>query len=188
MWLKFLYHPSVYSRPFTDFKEGIQAHQVDMYSDVSGNPVLGMGATCGPSWCYTQWDKNFMLKHKPSIEYLELYAVLVGILHWVHRFSGQCIILFCDNQSVMEMLNSTTSSCKNCMVLLRAVVLEGLKHNVHIHAQYVSSKDNFYTDALSCLQFDHFSSLANDHHKEFDMFPHAVPAELWPMEKIWMTK
>ena len=95
MWLKFLHHPSVYSRPFADFKKEIQAHQVDMYSDVSGNSMLGMGVTCGTSWCYKQWDKNFMLKHKPSIEYLELYAVLVGIVNWVHRFSCQHIILFC---------------------------------------------------------------------------------------------
>ena len=58
-------------------------------------------------------------------------------------------MLFCDNTSAVEMINNTTSSCQNCMVLIRILVLESLKSNVRVFAKYISSKANAYSDALS---------------------------------------
>ena len=122
MWLTFLEHPSVFCRPFLDFSKVIIADEVDMYSDASG--VIGMGALCGASWMYQKWDPAFIKKHRPSIEYLELFAVTAGVLTWIHRFRNKRIILFCDNQSVVDMINLTSTSCKNCMVLIRCIVLK----------------------------------------------------------------
>ena len=36
MWLQFLEHPSVYSRPFMDFSTSLVADKINMYSDASG--------------------------------------------------------------------------------------------------------------------------------------------------------
>ena len=54
-----------------------------MYSDASRNYKLGFGAYCGAEWSFGQWDTAFCEAVKPSIEYLELYAVLVGVLDWI---------------------------------------------------------------------------------------------------------
>ena len=89
MWLQFLYHPTVYSRPFADFSMELLATEVDMTSDVSANPVLGMGATCQNSWMFQQWNKEFIEQCKPSIEYLELYALIAGVMTWAHRFRNR---------------------------------------------------------------------------------------------------
>ena len=63
MWLEFLYHPTIYSRPFMDFNsKAITANEVDMYSDSSANPELRFGATCSSSWMYSQWDCSFVKK------------------------------------------------------------------------------------------------------------------------------
>ena len=53
----------------------LNAEMLDMYSDASGNYKLGFGAYCGTEWTYGQWDSVFCNEYKPSIEYLELYAV-----------------------------------------------------------------------------------------------------------------
>ena len=39
-------------------------------------------------------------------------------------------LFFCDNQSMVAMINTTSLSCKNCMVLIRIIVLHCLIHNV----------------------------------------------------------
>ena len=104
VWKQFLLSPDAYCRPFMDASI-IQAEELDMYSDASGNYGLGFGAYCGTEWTYGQWNKEFCVKVEPSIEYLELFAVLVGVLNWIHLFSNKRIMLFCDNQSVVYMIN-----------------------------------------------------------------------------------
>ena len=134
MWSRFLNDPSVYCRGFMDFDNTWNADQIAMYSDTSKNPDLGYGAVCQDSWTYGQWDSDFMVLD-PSIEYLELYALVVGVVNWIHRFSNRRIILFCDNQSVVSMVNKTTSSCLKCLKLIRILVFHSLKCNVRVYAR-----------------------------------------------------
>ena len=185
LWKTFLHHPTVFSHPFVDFELGVNATEMDMYSDASGNWSLGFGATCLNYWTFKQWDYDFMARYQPSIEYLELYTVTVGVFNWIYLFKNSRIVLFCDNQSVVAMINSTSSSCPHCMVLIRILVLKMLVHSVRIFAKYVSSKDNFYSDALSRLKLLLFWQLAKDNNKEFNDLPQELLEELWPMSKIW---
>ena len=146
MWLTFLGHPSVFCRPSLDFANTLMADKINMYSDASGK--LGMGAICGSSWMIQMWDEKFIKKWRPSIEYLELYAVTAAVLAWIHQFKNRRIILLCDNKSVVDMINYTTTSCKNYMVLIRIIVLRGLIDNVRIFAMHVKGTKNVF-----CRQF-----------------------------------
>ena len=169
MWVIFLHHPTIFSRPFADFNNNtLTAPEVCLYSDASRNFKLGFGAICQQSWVWRQWNFEFMEHAQPSIEYLELYAVLIAVTNWVHRFSNRRITLHCDNMSVVQMINSTSSTCKNCMVLIRKLTLQGLIHNVRIFAQYMKSKDNYFSDALSRLDFPRFWCLSHKHDMCFE--------------------
>ena len=167
-----------------DFAE-LTSHAIDMYSDASRNFELGFGAYCGPEWTYAQWDKEFMERCEPSIEFLELYAVAVAILNWIKLFRNKRITLFCDNEAVVHMINSSTSKCKRCMVLLRMIVLKGLVQNVRIAARHVGTKLNGKADALSRLDFGRFWRLVGDN--SMNDTPSGIPQELWPMGKVWWT-
>ena len=98
---------------------------------------------------YQMWPKLFLNKHKPSIEYLELNAVMAAVLTWIHLFKNRRVILFCDNQSVVYMINLTTTSCKNCMVWIRVIVLKGLIENVRVFARHIVGTKNSMADSLS---------------------------------------
>ena len=135
MWLTFLKHPSVFCRPFLDFSTFLVADEIDMYSNASGK--IGMDTTCGSAWMYQDWNPEFLEKFKPSIEYLELYAVTAAALAWIYQYKNKRIILFCDNKSVVDMINLSTTSCKNCMVLLILIILKGLVENVRVFARHV---------------------------------------------------
>ena len=187
MWNIFIHHQSVFARPFADFsKTSFTSVLVDMYSDAAKSEILGMGATCGISWCYQQWDASFIKQRNPSIEYLELYAVLVGVVLWIERFKNTRITLFCDNRSVVDMINSSSSTCKNCMVLIRLLVLKGLTKNVRISAKHVLGCDNYFSDALSRMDIKRFLRLQALHGKTFEKTPTPIPQKLWPMESIWL--
>ena len=104
--------PPVYCRPFLDFKSYISANEIRFFTDASGNFKLGMGGVCERSWFTKMWDSDFMKTYNPSIEYLELYALVTGILLWIHRYRNKRVVIFCDNISVVYMVNKSTSICK----------------------------------------------------------------------------
>ena len=127
--------------------------------DTSRNFALGLGGYCNTDWMSQKWDRSFMESAQPSIEYLELYAVTAGVLAWIHRFSNKRVVIFTDNKSVKYMINHNTSGCKNCMVLIRILVLESMIHNIRIYTKHVRSKLNAIADALSRMQWSHFARL-----------------------------
>ena len=159
----------------------LDVQQLDMYSDASGNYKLGFGAYCGPEWTFGQWDLDICNKRKLSIEFLELFTVLVGVLNWIHLFRNKRIVLFCDNESVVQMINSS-SKCKDCMILIRYLTAESIDKNVRVFAKHVGTKNNGKADALSRLDFNRFWKLSGDTMNEL---PTSVPTDIWPMSKVW---
>ena len=178
IWRMFLTSSNIFCRSFMN-PETTHANEIDMYSDVSGK--IGFGAICERSWMYGEWDRK-LIEQEPSIEYLELYALTAGVLTWIHRFKNSKIALFCDNMGVIHMVNNMSSKCGKCMVLIRLLVLEGLRHNVKIKVKYVNTKENGKSDALSRMEFKRFFRLGGPN---VDPKPTELPKEIWPVSKIW---
>ena len=181
IWRKFLSEPTIYSRPFIDCMEQT-AKDIDMYSDASGSSVKGFGAYCGKEWICKTWDQKWFCRENPSIEYLELLGVAVAVVTWIRKFKNSRVLLHCDNESVCRMINNSSSKCKNCMVLIRLVILEALIHNVKITAEWVSTGDNGKADALSRMDFARFRHLGPDMNEN----PQTIPKDLWPITKLWV--
>ena len=183
VWKSFLSKPTAFARPFLDYANTLEATKLNFYTDSSGNFDLGMGGICGQSWMFAQWQRTWMERFKPSIEYLELYAVTAATLAWIRRFANQRVIIFCDNISVVEMINSSSSRCRNCMVLIRLITLKSIEVNVRIFARHVKGKNNEISDSLSRLKFEKFAQLTQ--HMNMEENPTPVPKEIWPLSKIW---
>ena len=182
MWSTFLQHPSVFCRPFLDFSTWLIADEIDMYSDASGK--IGMGAICETSWMYKTWPQQFLEKCSPSIEYLELYGVTAAVLAWIHRFKNKRIILFCDNRSVVDMINATSTSCRNCMVLIRMIVLKGLIENVRIFARHVKGSKNSLVDSLSRNKIKYFHQLCLEQNRQMEDSQTELPDAMWTLDKL----
>ena len=180
-------HPTVLSRPFLDFSSTLSALDIGMFSDMSQNANLGYGAICGCSWMYGQWSKEFILQNDPSIQYIELFGVLAAVMAWIHRFRHKRIILHCNNSSVVEMINSSSSRCKNCMVLIQMLVLKSLVENVRIFARHIKGIHNYFSNSLSRLCIDKFLNFASRDGIQFEEHPTKIHDDLWPMEKLWLS-
>ena len=181
IWLAFLEHPNAFCRPFLEFDE-IMADEVMFYTDASRNFKLGCGGICSDSWYYQAWNEQVMSQLQPSIQFLELYAVTVGVVLWIERFRNQRIRIFCDNDSVVKMINKSSSKCQHCMVLIRIITLESMLHNVRLFAKHVGTKENGLADNLSRLRIRSFKKLAPT---TIDESPSVIPDCLWPLDKVW---
>ena len=92
----------------------------------------------------------------------------------------------CDNQAVVEMINKLSSSCKNCMVLLRKLVHTSLENNFCIFVKFVSTVDNDWADALSRGQMSRFRNICKQRQIRISDTATSVPDALWPVEKFWI--
>ena len=185
VWQSFLNNPVIYCRPFIDFSLVLTASQLQWFTDASGR--ISFGGIHEKQWFLGQWTDDF-LSLEPSIEFLELYAVTVSVLLWIEQYVNRRICLFCDNQAVVQMVNNATSSCKQCMVLIRILTLRSLEANTRIFAKYVPTAKNSFADALSRNQMGQFWRLARSHNVQFEENPREIPSQLWPIrEKLWIN-
>lgn len=88
----------------------------------------------------------------------------------------------CDNQSVVAMVNNSTSSCASCMELIRILVSTSMRFNCRIFGKYIKSADNTLADSLSRLDFKRFWAHAPIHTKKH---PENLPSNLWPIPTKW---
>ena len=124
-----------------------------------------------------------MTKENPSIEFLKLFALAAGLLTWETEAEliNTRVIVFCNNQAVIHMVNDMTSSCEKCMKLIRLMVLSGLRCNRRVTAKFVPSKSNGLTDALSRGQWKRFCVLG----PHMDATCNQINPDIWPIQKIW---
>ena len=187
IWLSFLaddVSDSQLCRPFVDFTEdGPSAELTYLASDASLNPDFGMGAVYGNQWMYMQWPQGFVKKYSPSIEFLELYALVAAIMTWNTDtgLRNTRATVLCDNEALVHMINNSSSSCRQCMKLLRLLVVDNLKCNRRIFAKHIRTQLNILPDSLSRMNFKRFWK---NTHKTMNKVPDSVTARLLPIERV----
>ena len=115
-------------RPYVDLTINKMARVLNFYTDTSASEIKG-GLVCffEKRWIKGKWDTEFLQVAKPSIEFLELAALCIAVFAWGTYFRNERVIIFCDNEAVVSMVNNSMSSCKRCMRLIRLLTLKSLE-------------------------------------------------------------
>ena len=184
MWLTFLRSQQNINRHFIEWDPELEYLELGLYTDSSRNPNLGFGCylEAAKQWTFGKWEENFIQREEPSIAYLELFALCVAIFTWEEQTKNANLLVHCDNEAVVTMVNNTTSSCKNCMYLLRMIVLNNIYFNRRLKVVYIQSKKNSIADSISRLDWKRFWSLVP---KDVSRKLQQLPKQLWPLSKIW---
>ena len=185
MWEFFLTNSDKTSlcRPFIDVYGIGTAQKLQFYSDASASVKRGgFGAYYSGRWIAGMWEKSFLIKCNPSIEFLELYALCLGIFTWQEELQNTRVVLYCDNRSVCDMVNHSSSKCPKCMILIRLLTLNCLTFNQKIYIDHIGTKSNTLADSLSRQNFVIFWKNAPKHTLKY---PDQLPSEIWPVAKIW---
>ena len=195
MWMEFLQDDEriALCQPFVDVNGFSDANQLNFYSDSSANKLLLMGAIFNDRWIYAPWGRSFIENCNPSIEFLELYALVAGIItwNWDECLRNTRVIVYYDNKSVRDMINGSgmigggceaASNCPHCMKLIRLLVLDNIRCNRRVFVVYVKSQLNVFADALSRLDLKCFWENAP---QTVQSQPDKIAETMWPPMKIW---
>lgn len=84
-----------------------------------------------------------------SFAWQEFYAIMVACHLWVDYLANRRIVFHCDDESVVNIINSKRSRVPRVMDLLRNFTLLTLKRNIYVRAQHIQCKKNEIADSLS---------------------------------------
>ena len=124
---------------------------LELYTDAASS--VGFGGYFNGQWFQGKWLPHMHLSPTKgiSIEWQELFPIVVACALWFPHFSGKRIQFWCDNESVVAIINSGHSKAPRIMDLLRFLVLLSMKHNFFVRARHVPGVSNDIADALSHL-------------------------------------
>ena len=133
---------------------------LELYTDAASS--IGFGGYFNGQWFQGRWPPHLQLDSTRgiSIEWQELFPIVVACAIWFPRFSGKRIQFWCDNESVVAIINSGHSKVPRIMDLLRFLVLISMKHNFYVRARHVPGVSNEIADALSRFQDARFRAVA----------------------------
>ena len=113
-------------RPFVDFAISRQATVLQFFSDASVSGSKGFGCYFDREYMIGQWGREDIEICKPSIAYLELLPLCITVFVWSDKLANQRVEIACNNIAAVAMVNNTTSGCRNCMWLIRKLVLRSI--------------------------------------------------------------
>ena len=150
------------------------APDLELYTDAAS--TIGFGGFLQGKWFQGHWPPHMRLNKDRgiSIEWQELFPIVVACAIWHPFFTGKRLQFWCDNESVVAIINSGHSKAPCVMYLVRFLVLISMKHNFLVRARHVSGVSNDIADALSRFQMQRFRALAPD----ADQNPCTIPPSL----------
>ena len=88
-------------------------------------------------------------------------------LLWGPHLKGRCLLLHCDNASVVHIMAKASTHSKTMMALVQTFTLLSIQHNVHVHIQHIAGVNKEIADAVSRFEMDRFQQL----HAEAEPLP-----------------
>ena len=110
--------------------------------------LSGCGGICDNQYFHSKFP-DFILHQKLPIHKLEFLAVLIGARIWGHKFRGQKIRMFCDNKSVVDVINSSKTKDAFMATCLRELWLVVSSNEFELRAVHLPGEENRVADWLS---------------------------------------
>ena len=138
---------------------------IEILGDASGNTFLGwdMFFPSKGLWMYQQLDKGWFEQYCPSIDVLELYALLARVVTWVPHLSDKTVIFRSDNTPTVHALLNKSSNSQQMLTLLRYFTLFCMIHKICIKALHIGGKKNVLCDLVSFLKLQEFEWVKPGH-------------------------
>lgn len=131
-------------KSFFMYPKWITSTTLKLFTDSSG--TIGYGAYFDKKWLQGRWSEDQI---NNSIQWKELFPIVLASATWGHLWTKKCISFVCDNEAVATVVCSGTSKCPKIMQLLRQLFLCAAKFNFSATAQHTPGKLNVIADALS---------------------------------------
>ena len=115
---------------------------IQICMDAMANLDLDWGTWYDQEWMYQKWDKDFLDQEQPSIDFLELYAVVVAVYAWNPKLINKSMEFFSDNTPTVQVINDAFSRSPNLMHLLHFLTLHCMLNNIKLTAFFIPGDKN----------------------------------------------
>ena len=122
---------------------------MELFTDTSNK---GFGCYFQGQWCQGTFPKQAFKDQQMSINWCELYAVTMALALWGPHLKGKCLLLHCDNVSVVLIMDKASTGSKTIMALVRTFTLIYMQHNIHVHIKHITGVNNKLADAFFCFE------------------------------------
>ena len=139
---------------------------IRLFTDASD---IGLGCVYGNHWLFAPWPDRWAPSDECHINVRELFAVWAAVFTWGDEWCDQELVIFTDNQSIIDIWTSGTSTDALIMAIVRALFFHLAERNANLILSYVPGSKNVDADRLSRLQVTEFKEdnpLADTHPTE----------------------
>ena len=143
-----------------------------LFTDASD---LGFGCVYGNHWAYGSWGWEWQPTKECNVNVRELFAVWAAVYTWGYQWANKEVVVFTDNQSIIDIWKTGTSTNKRMMRLVRAMFFHAANLNLNIIMSHIPGKLNTNADLLSRFQVEEFQRL----NPTADPEPTVLPEEVW---------
>ena len=126
---------------------------MNIYTDASG---YGVGGIFGARWYADRLSPCEILM---SIAWRELLAVVIACRIWGNLLTGKRLMLYCDNESVVRIVNSGSSKCLHVMHLVQSLFSVAVDYNFDVRLRHVPGVKNVAADLLSRGELEKFKTI-----------------------------
>ena len=153
------------------FQEGIStSFDLWFFTDASD---VGMGGVLGNNWFSVGWPRGFSADCC-STNFQEIFAIFTAVTIWGSELCNKQILIYCDNETVVTVVNSGTCKNNRIMDVVRGIFFVCAKNNISLFAEHVPGVENEMADALSRLQVERFARLHPTARKTSTPVPRSV--------------
>ena len=110
--------------------------------------LTGCGGICGFEYFHASFPEVIKSQGLP-IHKLEMLAVLVGVRLWGRHCEGQKIRIYCDNEAVVQVINSSKTRDSFMGTCLRELWFEVSRFRFQLRAVHLPGEENRIADWLS---------------------------------------
>ena len=118
---------------------------------------IASGAVFNNQFLYTPW-KSWAGTSELHINHKEALSLEIAARHWAHQWSNKKVIVHCDNQAAVAMINKGSTANPSVMSSLRRLFWLSALYNFRLKAVYFPGSRNWVADAISRLHDTRYAS------------------------------
>ena len=148
----------------------ISSEKLELFTDASN---LGFAGVLKGKWFQGSWPCSWEQKR---ITIKELFPIVLALKMWLSHLRDRHLLILCDNQSVVFIINALSSRDSSLMSLVRMMTVTIMQYNIVIRAKHVPGKHNVVADMLS--RFQDSPQILRKY--GLDAAPSVIPRDLLP--------
>lgn len=117
---------------------------------------VAIGCVYKSEWFFVKFEDEYVYIKEKSINWRELYAIVKATATWCEALHTKKVIFYCDNLSIVYILQSGCSKDPDIMKLVRALFFIAAQYQIEYTAKHLPGIMNTDADNLSRLKIQDF--------------------------------